>query len=257
MVDYFCAYIICFFTQILNADFCMSPTTNAVNLSPSDTQDVIQFYATCEGTNPIEEPLLVTYNYTKRLNSTISQVTGPDGDCPGDPYLIACYEDIDAIFDSLGVVEDTAECPPLKEQFDDIVNEATCDSMFYGILNLWAGQYWTASMLFCLLFSGSVCYTYFDIWFDDEDTSPFNTGIIPSSSDRQTARAREKSINLGASTNNRILDIGGNLASGSFTNSPIDGGGDGGIAYSTTFLYDESSRKEESDDAASTMKFVF
>jgi hypothetical protein len=225
----------------------MSPTDNAVNMVPADAREVIQYYATCEGTNPIEEPLLVTYNYTNLLNDTITQLTGPGGACPGDPYILSCYEDVDTIFASLNVVEDTAACPPLKEQWDSIVDDATCDSVFYGVLHLWSGQYVTATVLCLLLITGSICYNFFDIWFDDEDTSPFTDGVGPSSSDP----AREKSITLSATTSrNSQSDANANVGNG--VTSPV--------AYSTNILYGDSSSRNEGeleDEDMSTRKLSF
>lgn len=234
------------YIQILGADFCMAPTENAIQVAPADTQEVISYYATCQGTNPIAEPLAAVYNYTLVFNATINALTAPDSVCPGDPYLLACHSDVNSIIQSLTVIAEEAKCDPIKEQWDDVVNEATCDSMFYGILDLWAGQYWTASTLFCLVISASIVYSHFDSWFQDEDTSPFNTGNAPSSANRQ----REKSINLGSSRGQAATQ---SSASDQVTGNVAGNGAD--ISYSTTFLYDDSPRKDEEE--GETLKFVF
>lgn len=240
--------------QILGADFCMSPTSNAISVAPIDTQEIITYYSNCQGTNPLEVPLMEAYNYTKLLNSTIHELVNSDA-CKDDQDLIACYSDINSIFSSLEVVTAAAQCPPVKEQWDNVVNEATCDSMFYGLLELWAGQYWTALMLFFLLISGTICYSYFDVWFEDEDTSPFNTGNEMSSKDSQ----RAKSINLGSTSSRSTLNA--DARQGQNAAAAAAGGEEAmrdahGVTYSTTFLYDESPRQQD-EDGDSALKFVF
>ena len=225
----------------------MSPTDNAIQVAPEDTQEVITYYATCKGTNPIAEPLASVYNYTLAFNATISALTAPGSVCAEDSYLVACYSDVNSIIQSLTVISEEAQCAPIKEQWDDVVNEATCESMFHGILELWAGQYWTASTLFCLVISASIVYSHFDTWFEDEDTSPFNTGNVPSSANRR----REKSVNLGSSRSQATTQ---NSASDQVAGNTAGSGAD--IAYSTTFLYDDSPRKDE-EEGETTMKFVF
>ena len=224
----------------------MDPSDNAIQVAPEDTQEIITYYSTCVGTNPIEEPLIEAYNYTKLLNTTIYELSNPNSAyCPGDPYLLSCYDNLDSIFASLDTVSNVARCEPIKDEWDDVLNDATCDSMFYGLLDLWAGQYWTISMLILLMISGAITYKYFDVWFDDEDTSLFNSAFTPSTS---ANRQREKSINLGSSR-------GTSLASGS-TNTGAGAPGVEEVAYSTAFLYDDTPRKDDASDE-SKRKFVF
>lgn len=223
----------------------MDPTNNAIMISPEDTQEMISFYATCVGTNPLLESLESAYNYTVLLNGTIYELSEPDGLCPNDSYLLASLEDIDAIVASYKVIASEAECPPIKEQWDNVIDDATCDSMFHGVLDLWAGEYWTATALFLLIIAAKIVYDHFDTWFEVEETSPFNTGVNPSSSDKR----REKSINLGSNHEHGP----GFSHEGSKIHIPSTVN----VAYSTTFLFDDDTPLSPKTDDAEPPRFIY
>ena len=196
----------------------MSATDNTIGLVPDDTKEIVTYYSSCNGTNPLQEPLILALNYTYLMNSTINDLTSPTGVCPDDPDLMACYADTRAIVNSLSTISASAECPPVKEQWDDAVNNGACDHVFNGSVWIWSSMYVTGTFLFCLLIVGSIIYKFFDeLWYDDEETSAFNLGL-----DSAAAGPDEGSLGINMSDNTAndedaiiYSSFSGNLVSGS------------------------------------------
>ena len=151
---------------MLMSDFCMEPTNNMLAVVPEDSYDTIAYYATCNGTNPIVEPLGDAYATVLLWNETITTLTEPGGDCEGNPYLIACYEDIDDILGNLTMIAETAACPPIQDEWANIFNDAVCDSGFYGIFFVWASQFTAIAFLFVLMVISSLLFKYFGLHWD-------------------------------------------------------------------------------------------
>jgi hypothetical protein len=220
---------------MLGSDYCMNPTDNTIQIIPTNTQEFASFYFTCVGLNPIEEPLEIAYNYTNGLNQSIYLLTNPGGPCPGDTDILSLTEEVNNMYSSLDIISVTADCPPIKAQWND-VSDATCESIFDGALYLWSGQYVTAAAFFVLIVLASICYSFFDMWFTDEDASPINTG-------------QQSSRDVSLTPSSSFTDSSNNI----FSNTPQIQGGEK-ISYGNTFLYDDVK-----DDVKGTegRRFVF
>jgi hypothetical protein len=235
----------------------MSPTENTIGLVPDDTKEIVTYYSSCNGTNPLQEPLILALNYTYLMNSTINVLTSSTGSCPGDPNLMACYADTRAIVDSLTAISVSAQCPPVKEQWDDAVNNGACDHVFNGSLWMWSSMFVSGTFLFFLLIVGSIIYKFFDeLWYDDEETSAFNLGI-----DSAAAAPDDESLGIDMNENAANDDdvivystFSGNLASGSRGPSIADSSA--AISY-PSFLDQNTSSRATGGDRKLSGTFLF
>ncbi len=98
--------------QMLAADFCQLPTDNALMFTPPDVYDTASYYATCNGTNPVTQPLKQALLAIAIMNASIYDATQPGGACPNNQYLISCYSDINNIYYNLTEIATLAYCPP-------------------------------------------------------------------------------------------------------------------------------------------------
>jgi hypothetical protein len=151
--------------QMLSSDFCMDPRINTLSLAPSGAvYDNLNYYSTCEGTNPSEDYIDDALYYVDLLNSTVYALTSTT--CSGNEALIALYPTIDDMYVSIDSINSTLACPPIQEQWLGVLYDDICDTGFTGLYSMWVCQYGVFATLFCLLVAGSIIHNFFGAFWD-------------------------------------------------------------------------------------------
>lgn len=145
------------------ADFCYEPTDNLVNLVPTgDDRALMSYYATCEGTNPLDSYISNAYSALDAINAELMSLTNPTtGACPDNPELVQAQDDVVAAYRSMDAIYVTEECPPVKSHIDSILHNAVCFNLFGGFYTIWVSQFTSSAALFFLCVVASVIYQYF------------------------------------------------------------------------------------------------
>lgn len=95
----------------LLGDICINPSKNLVSAFPKgDTQQVLRYYTSCTGSNPLSNDLANSTTYSNLLNSTLSSL---NQGCPDNYYLSQINQPLDAIFADISSLEDDILCTPL------------------------------------------------------------------------------------------------------------------------------------------------
>ena len=152
--------------QMVLSDFCMRPTDNAVLVCPRNVEEIAYFYGTCNGTNPLYEPLSSAVDATTALGVTVTVLTQPNGSCPGNEYLLATYPSIANMLSNISYIEEATQCPPLQEEWANIFNEAFCDKTFIAIYTLFTTLSALLVALFALMITSSLISQYFDDYWE-------------------------------------------------------------------------------------------
>jgi hypothetical protein len=153
----------------------MSPTENTIGLVPDDTKEIVTYYSSCNGTNPLQEPLLLAFSYNQQMKDTLDTLTNPSSTfCPNDPELQACYSDVEDIYATLYDISVSASCAPIQEQSSDASDDGVCNYFFNAVLYLWVSQYIGMICIFVLL-CGAVSIIRVFKYIEDLPTEDDNT----------------------------------------------------------------------------------
>jgi hypothetical protein len=156
--------------QVLVADFCMAPSSNALGLVEDRYYDIAAFYSSCEGPNPITAPIANAAVSLKLLNASIAMLSAPGGDCEDNAYLLDCSASIEYAYTNLTAVEEIANCAPVEKQWKDVFNDAVCRDGYEGMHITWTTQCVVCALVLVVLVSASLTYPYF--------TTNWKTGTI-------------------------------------------------------------------------------
>jgi hypothetical protein len=145
---------------MLLSDFCIDPTNNLLQtISSGETYDMVSYYSTCNGTNPIVEPLTLAYTYAQDLDTAYTSLLQA---CPNDPNIIAAQDEVPKINDYLNGIKNVAACPPLQHEINNVLHSGLCYNTFVGFFIIWLSQFWTAIALFVSTMIISFMYLYFE-----------------------------------------------------------------------------------------------
>jgi len=149
------------FVMMLVADFCMDPTDNALGLVETAYFNMTKYYATCEGTNPIAEPLGEALVSLEVINVTVTSLSSEGAPCENNPYLAACSQSIGYAVGNLTELSSSAQCLPVQEQWEDLFDDAICTEGFHGTYYIWVAQLCTLVVLFAAIVVASIAYQYY------------------------------------------------------------------------------------------------
>lgn len=145
--------------QMLLADFCMDPTNNLLQIAPNDVQEVASYYATCTGTNPLDDPLNSATDLVNDGKAATQAVL--DSSCPGDQYLQDALVQLDSVQATINNITATMACPPLQRQVQVLLNDGLCGDFFKGMYVIWLTMYVCgAGLLLCSIIA-ACAYPYF------------------------------------------------------------------------------------------------
>jgi hypothetical protein len=145
---------------MMSADYCMEPTPNALGLCEPEYRPVATYYSSCNGTNPLTEPLEAAFVSIEVIDFTVSELSKPGGACPLNPYLLHCSSTVDYVQGNLTLLVESAICPPVKDDWDKFFHEAVCHDGFQALFVTWMADYATVISLYLMLLVGCLSYQY-------------------------------------------------------------------------------------------------
>jgi Tweety len=140
------------------ADFCMNPTNNLLTAAPAGTTyDIVSYYSTCVGTDPLTGSLSGAQD---AINTLYSSITDLYLVCPAatNPNLVYAQNNLTYISQTLYDIGNTTACPPLQYQVDQVLETGFCNNGFTGFYIFWAGAYVAAAGLFFATIVVSIVY---------------------------------------------------------------------------------------------------
>lgn len=176
MVTFFILLLVCLpfmiFTSTIG-DLCMDPSRNLVMQTPEEARALVQFYATCVGTDTVHDQFQAGID---GIDDMLAQVTNTLGAyCTGgaqapSPFGPTVYSLADIGKISVGGAKVTAAltkmmtvagCDKIQSIWFTLVNDALCTNFYGGIYSLWVSQFVTSFFLFFLIVVASISYHYF------------------------------------------------------------------------------------------------
>ena len=153
-------------SQMVLSDFCMAPTDNAISISPNDVRDISTYYGTCNGTNPLYDPISSAFVAVNSLSVTVNTLTEPGGNCEGNEYLLSTYPYITNMYNNISFIEDSTDCPPLQHQWANIFNDGFCDHTIIALYVLFVTVCSVMVTLYALMVISSMISQYFDDYWE-------------------------------------------------------------------------------------------
>ena len=142
------------------SDFCMSPTEYAVNLlEPGSTRDMVSYYSTCSGTDPVVEYLSDANAAVAAMDDLVNTLLG--GSCQGDQEMLYVQGNLSLANATLIEVETLSQCGPYYNQANDLLHNAVCFNLFTGFYIAWVCQYVISGGVFLLLLVSTMIYQFF------------------------------------------------------------------------------------------------
>jgi hypothetical protein len=113
----------------------MSPTENIVNnIKSGNAKTVFTYYTSCQGLNPFYYDISNATYYNNLINMTITGLTiGSTAPCPGDATLMAAFQDTSDIQVYINSLNETTQCEPLYDTYDQAINQGVCTDGFTGM----------------------------------------------------------------------------------------------------------------------------
>mmetsp|Transcript_128658 Transcript_128658/g.251980 ORF Transcript_128658/g.251980 Transcript_128658/m.251980 type:complete len:490 (-) Transcript_128658:340-1809(-) len=135
---------------MLLADFCMEPTENLLMIAPDSIYNVTSYYLTCNGENPVDDPLSSAEELVDNAQTAIQVILSTT--CPGDQYLIHALNETYTIQSVFNNITALTSCPPTKDEAQQLLNDGLCDDFFKGIYTIWLGMFVCgACLLLCAI----------------------------------------------------------------------------------------------------------
>lgn len=144
----------------MSADFCMDPTPNAIGLTEESNRDIAEYYSSCNGTNPISEPIESAFVSVELIDITVTELSKSGGKCEGNIYLLHCSDVVTYANGNLTALLESAVCQPVKDDWDTFFQEAVCREGYQGLFDAWIADYCTVFMLYVTLLIGCCSYQY-------------------------------------------------------------------------------------------------
>lgn len=147
----------------------MKPTDNALLIAPDSALEVATYYSTCNGTNPFDESISLSYEALNDLNTSITILVRPGGVCENNPYLLSCFGPINDMYANLTIITDNTVCEPLQSEWGNVFNDAICYDYFISLYILFYTLILLIISFFPLLVISSLLYQYFGaLWKTEE-----------------------------------------------------------------------------------------
>jgi hypothetical protein len=150
------------------SDFCISPTEYAINLlPPGDTQDIVSYYSTCSGTDPMQEYISGANSALQTMNQTVTALL-ETAQCQGNQDLIYVQGNLTLSQEYLNQIDYLSECQAYYDQTNDLLHNAVCFQLFTGFYIVWVCQYVISLGVFLLLVVSCIIYQYFGTYWGME-----------------------------------------------------------------------------------------
>jgi len=156
------------------ADFCYANPDSVIIESggdaglPSSAMELVTFYITCEGSNPLSEMLV---NATDALETISTTIQDPSATLVCDGSGISSLKtEINNSIGYFGDIEDALSCDSINPLYTEAMYDYVCGDFIYGLGGLWSVQV-VASVFLWLALAGFPCATI--------DLSDYEASIAP------------------------------------------------------------------------------
>jgi len=124
----------------------MTLNTNATYFS------TVSYYSTCLGTNPLQQPLNISYNAIVSLENIVETVYLPSSGCQSSSSsLTASLYEMDDILATFTDINQELGCAAINSQINDALQNGMCEDVIKGYSFIWFSQYSAAAGIFDIL----------------------------------------------------------------------------------------------------------
>ena len=147
------------------ADFCVDPDNHLLNIlggNNSNNRDIIQYYISCQGINPLNNFYLTLINALNGFQILLRQLTTSSiSPCANDIALQNTSIITSKLQSEITLIMQSFTCSVIKNQWSTFAYSGVCNKLFYGFSSLWLSQIFTSFFLLILLFSNPTVMKYF------------------------------------------------------------------------------------------------
>ena len=140
---------------MLLADLCMDPNGNLTKFFSGSVASAISYYATCDGSNPLQ-------GYTDNILSvlkTIQQTTT----ISNTQCSTLLRSNFTAIYNDTVALTSLISCDYPHRIYSSAVLDGVCSNGFAGIYDIWVVIYFIAAVLFVILCLGNLVYGHYGL----------------------------------------------------------------------------------------------
>jgi len=146
--------------SVLFADFCYAGPNDSIQdmsdkIFPEEAANVVSFYMTCTGTNPLEIHLNKTINALAVIGNETDYFY-ERFDCTAGA-MATLHSTVALAEDTTSEMSDKQSCATINDHYFNMVDEALCNKTISGLFELWATHLAAAAMLYaCMFFTSHV-----------------------------------------------------------------------------------------------------
>ena len=163
-----------FITMVALGDFCIDPTASVASAigDDSEVKQSVEYYSTCQGTNPLHQELSKSYLARDYLGAAIN-IELRDRVCRDDPNLIDAMRALSNMHVHFEWIADELNCDQLHQMWSVVFEKSLCTMTISGVFLLWISQIIALLALLLVSISSSVMMMYFDNYWDISATVEF------------------------------------------------------------------------------------
>lgn len=158
------------------SDLCMDPSGLLQSLFSDDIADIVSYYTTCSGDNPLHDYVQSLNTYSAELETQLETLNVPyisSSQCYA--LLTSNYSSLASSVNSLG---DLTDCSRTNSIYRDAVLSGLCGNGFTGLYNFWIVMYILAAFLFAGLCLSNLVYAHYNLALPSEQpTDPVEQEI--------------------------------------------------------------------------------
>lgn len=149
------------YSTSLLADFCISPSYNAVKSLPvrDSLQSIGIYYSTCRGNCTLTNNYDIAQDSVRWLNETVASLR--QGQCANSTSLLDMQSTLVTAQISLDSLSVAMQCGPTQKQWFRFWNSGVCNDLYAGSFYIWGSQLLTSFFLFILIVCVSVTYQFY------------------------------------------------------------------------------------------------
>lgn len=149
------------FTTSLLADFCMTPSYNAVRAMPVEDslREIGTYYSTCTGNCTLTVNANLIWRSTNNINDSV--VTLLQGDCAHNADLDHMRDTLHTVRTTLDALYVDLDCGATQSQWFSFWNDGVCTDLYEGTFYIWGSQLLTSFFLFILIVCVSITYQFY------------------------------------------------------------------------------------------------
>lgn len=141
------------------ADFCMEPTSNLLQLSPTKLLNTTLYYTTCAGFNPLQPSLNTIEQLVRQTAAGVQAVL--ETSCPGDAFLLDSLQVISSITATIDSTEVEMTCAPIQSSLVGLLEVTFCKDTFRGLYTIWQAIFISGGSMYVMVVVCAIATFYF------------------------------------------------------------------------------------------------